>query len=847
MKKWLSCVLILLLITAPVFAQESSDSDITGKKIEDIRFEGTVHADLEILADIADSYIGENYTEELFADIQAELNALQYFSYFYAYADRSGPGNENLIIGFTVKELPFITSLAITGNDYFDDEEILEMINTSEGVFYNSAVLSGDEITIKDAYRNKGFVNMSIVTDVNTDEETDTVEITMSIEENKQSKIDQISFSGNATYSSSSLKRVLTSKEQSLFNKGEYSETNVQLDKNAILQYYRERGYIDAAITDVTMDINTDDPAKDLLTMTYVIDEGEQWKFGGLTTEGNLLFSDAVVQAMITLKKGEPINIVQMQQDISKIADLYWNEGYIYNEIIPKEVRDEKTLSISYEIQITEKQQAYIEDIVIKGNKKTKDFVLYRELSIKVGDIFSKEKFIESVQNLYNTGIIGNVDYDVLFGSGDGQIVLEFIVEESNKVDLQFGATFGGTDEFPVSGFLSWTDKNFTGTGQDFSITTNIASESQSLDFSYQDSWLAQQRWSGGLSFSISHNEYDDILQDADGALFSEDDYYNGVSAPDPYQSYEEYQQAIEDGLSIGDEYLMDYEEYSLSLGLNTGYTFVTDAGKFGIGGGVYIGLSNVSYDDDLYRPYNPIVRNNLDTWLFKNKMKLSLSWDGRDLIENTTRGYMFEESFTYAGGVLGGYSEYLKNSFSGSGYLSLFKLNDNELNPTNIVLSLTSTISNILPQFYSYGEGFGLQDEPIATQSEKLYIDGMNTVRGIDSPVYNLEFMWDTMLSITIPLVKNVLDGDIYTSATIYNSEWQDTFDLSQKNYYFSTGAGIKLDIPGFPLGLYLSKVYYYDDDSDSIVFQQGDVFNFTDSDEGGLNLVLAITYNLY
>ena len=758
----------------------------------------------------------------------------------------SEENKDMLSIKFQVQELPYITEISLSGNDYFSEEEITELLKTKSDTFLSNATITTDLASLQKEYEEAGFINSSVEQDVVTDEESNTVVITLNIVEGKQSKIDVIEFEGNEIYSSSSLKRVLTSKEQSLFHRGNYSEIQIQQDKNAILQYYKERGYIEAVIADTRIETDSTDPTKDLITLTFVIEEGDQWFFGGLEIVGNTIFGAEDINDKITMVVGDPIDIVTLQKNISSIADLYWNEGYIYNDITPSEEKDEREKTISYTLNITEKQQAFVEDIIIKGNVKTKDHVLSRELSIEVGDVFSKEKFIESVRNLYNTGIISNVDYNVLFGSEDGYIVLEFVVEESEKVELQFGATFGGTSDFPVTGFFSWTDKNFMGNGQDVSIATNIASSTQSIDLSFDEDWLANQRWNGGISLSLSHNSYDDILQDSSGVIFSDDDYYDGTAAPDPYNSYEEYLLALENDDEIAEEYLMEYEQYKISLGVDTGYTFHTDMGRLGVGTGLDIGLTYVTYDDTIYRPYNPIIRNNLNCWQFSNKLSLSASWDGRDLVENTTTGFLFSDSLVYAGGLLGGASSYIKNTFGASGFATLLSLTDDEVNPKNVVMSLRSNISHIFPQFFDWDSGFGVQDTPYATQSEKLYIDGMNIVRGLDSPVYNLEFLWDTTLDVSVPIVDNVLSGEIYASATGYKSQIEDWMSLSIQDFYFSMGGGVKLTIPGFPLGIYLTKVFSVEDDN-SISWQAGDIFTSDDNDTSGLNLVLAITYSLY
>ncbi len=846
MRRALWLILILFMTMQLLPAQETGQQTVAGKRIDAVVFEGLVNIEQSALDQITKKYVDKTFSEQLFNELQSELYSLQYFSYFTAYADQVQDNPNRIRIRFQVTELPYIEQIVFEGNDFFTDEDIIDLFKTKEASFYSNAALTADINSLITEYRDKGYVSAAVEQDAVKDEETNTVVITVTINEGRQSKIDVIAFEGNEIFSSNSLKRIITSKEQSLFNKGNYSETTVQQDKNAIIQYYRERGYVEAAVTDTRIETDTSDATKDLITLTFVIDEGDQWFFGGLEVTGNEIFSNEEIERRITLDVGEPIDIVTLQKNISSIADLYWNEGYIYNEIVPQETKNERDRTISYTLTITEKQQAYVEDIIIKGNEKTKDHVLSRELAINVGDVFSKEKFIESVQNLYNTGIISNVDYNVLFGTEDGYIVLEFIVEEAKKVELQFGATFGGNDSFPVTGFFSWTDKNFMGYGQDFSIATNIASSSQSLDFSFTEDWLAGKRWNGGVSFSMSHNSYDSILQDASGVTFSSDDYYNGTAAPDPYNSYAEYQAALENGDVIADEYLMNYEQYKISLGLDTGYTFHTDVGRIGLGTGLDIGLTYVQYDDALFRPYNPIIRDNLDTWQFSNKISLNANWDGRDLVENTTRGFLISDNLIYAGGLLGGASNYIRNTFGLSAYQTLFRLNEDELNPRNIVLSARSNISHIFPQFFDWTDGFGWQDQPYATQSEKLYIDGMNIVRGIDNPVYNLEFMWDTSAYITVPIVPNVLSGEIYASGTGFKSQIEDWTSLSIQDFYFSMGGGVKLDIPGFPLGIYLSKVFSVADDN-SIEWQPGEIFANAANPDSGLNLVLAITYSLY
>ncbi|MGM0431658.1 MAG: outer membrane protein assembly factor BamA [Spirochaetota bacterium] len=858
MKPIAMIMILTILCIFPAFAQDNgstqdTNTSIEGLTIQEIIFEGVEHADTETLEDVKDGYIGRQFSTDLFEELKDEINSLPFFSYYSATANRTGEQNEQLVLTFTVTERPLIQEVIFDGNSVLDDGDLEDLIQSEAGGFLQNSVISSDREAIVQEYLERGYTNSSVGRSIERNEDENTAVVTFEITEGKQSRIDEIQFTGNESYSSNSLRRQIESKEQSLFNKGEFSEDNIQKDIQAIKQYYGQRGYVDAEVSHSVETVESDDDSKNLITLTYDITEGKQWRFGGLTVEGNTIFTDERIENRLTLSKGDILDIEKLQRDISKIADLYWNEGYIYNDIEPVESRNQQEQTISYTLRITERDQARIEDIVIRGNEKTKDYVLYRELTVEEGDIFSKEDFVQSVQNLYNTGIISNVDYNVLLGSQEGLIVLEFVVEESNRIDLQFGATFGGTDDFPISGFLSWTDKNFTGRGQDLEVSMNVASSSQTLDFSFEESWLAGRRWNGGFNFSAGHKNNKSVLMDQEAQRFDKEDYFDGTAVPDPFDTLAEYQKALkEDGnAAVGSEYLMEYEEWELSLGFNTGYTFHTDAGRIGINGGANVGLTRVDYDKTLYgRPFNPLVRDNYHNWQFNNRMNLSFQWDGRDLIQNTTQGFLFENSTTYAGGVLGGSRNYIRNKFGASGFFTLAELSDDELNPRNIVFSARTTFSSVLPQFFIYDDGgFGLRSQPIATQSEKLYIDGMTMVRGLDGPIYNLEHIWDTIFDVTIPIVPDILAGEVFFSATKYQSDWKDTFDYNNffsDNFYLSTGAGIKLTIPGFPLGLYLTKVMEFDDDN-TLKPLPGDGIFDSFIPENGLNLVFAITYRLY
>jgi outer membrane protein insertion porin family len=299
--------------------------------------------------------------------------------------------------------------------------------------------------------------------------------------------------------------------------------------------------------------------------------------------------------------------------------------------------------------------------------------------------------------------------------------------------------------------------------------------------------------------------------------------------------------------------YLMSYDYLRIAVGYNSGYTFMFDAGSLTLGGGLSVGLNRAFYDETLYDPFEYLMTKYHEKWQFSNKLSFTATWDGRDLKENTTKGYVISNQFSYAGGILGGLSNYLKNTTSFSWYRSLFtyKLGEKD---ANVVLGSTTTVSWMLPQFwnntddyYGVGTGWNWYDPKIgATRYEMLYIDGMNTGRGF-SVIYDQSFLWDNQLSIGAPLVSGVLNWEVYASATAVTSTYDEalTQGFSALNWYFSMGAGIKLKIPGFPLGLYLVKNAKWLSGSDP-TWVGGSIFA-NSNENSGLKLVLAITQTIY
>ena len=837
-RKVLLIFVVLLLLSLPVFADEW----YYGKDVSGFTYTGLKNVTEHTINSLLKPFVGKEFTDDLIMEIDTLLYKQDWMDFYLMNAEQDENGQ--LVLNIEVEELPAIGEVTFSGNEAVKDRALLPEQNIQVGSFYSPGVLKANKILLEDYYKSKGYKDASVEVSSSKNDESNKVTVTYEINEGYQYKVSSISFNGVGNISAKELTKQMDSKERSFFRSGNYIEKQLSSDLEKIISFYKTNGYIDATITNVDIqDAGIADEKYKLVSIVISVDEGELWKLGTITFSGNKVFSDEEINSHIYLKSGIVNNSQQIATQLQEIASLYYNNGYIKTDIVPSETRDQETHTVNYHLSITESKQSVVEQIVITGLTKTKPYVFEREMELKVGDVFSQAKLQKSGQNILNTSIVTDIQTGLYQGKDEDSVILELAIEEGNQMELSFGATFGGTvDGFPVSGFLQWSDKNLMGTGRDFSVSTNLSPDTQAVYLSLSDDWVGDKRWSNGISLNLERSSKSSTLQRGSGSAYFDGRDKNHLTYPKGYNSALDWY--MSDQATPQSTNLMKYDFYSITGAYSSGYKFMFDAGSLSVSGGLSIGLSHAIYDSS-YDPYEYIIKKYHEKWQFSNKLSTTLTWDGRDLINNTTRGYMLSASYTYAGGILGGLSNYNKLSLNAAGYISLFKFKNDEGKTKSLVLSLTSQVSFMLPQYWNNKDinGWGLYDANNgATKYEMLYIDGMNIGRGHSLKLWN-SFLWHNQLELNYPLVENVISAEVYLSGTAIQEDLN-TLSWKSLNWYFSAGAGIKLKIPGFPLGLYLCKTSKIQDGTFS--FDGGPIFG-TSKSNSGLKLVLAITSSIY
>jgi outer membrane protein insertion porin family len=810
MKRILS-VAALMLAVYGLAAQEDWFWD---KPVSAVQWEGIGHADRRALDSLVMPYVGKPFTQDLWTEMQGRIYELDWFDTIDPQAFPANDSRTAVTIKILVKEKPAVRGVKVSGNSGLSSTDILDVVKSKVGDIYNPQTARLDELAVRRLYLEKGYTEAVVSSTASAPGTSGELDLTFVVSEGSKVTVRSLKFSGLVAIGENTIKSQLSLKEAGLFQDGAFQESKLEADKQKIVETYQGRGFVDARITDVVRNYAKDPKTgRGLLDITFVIEEGKPWTLAGVGFEGNRIFGTDKLSQLITQKPDRILNYQRLLADKARIDDLYYESGYIFNSIDLVEARDVEKGSIAYTIKIVERDRAHIESIAFKGNTKSKERVLFRELPLQVGDVFSKAKIVEGLRNLYNLQYFSAIEPEMRPGSAEGLMDLVINVEEQSTADIQFGVTLSGLGDpsaFPVSGLLKWSDKNFLGNGQNFSVELNAALDKQSLTFSFLDNWLLDQRLAGGIDLSFNHTTLT-TPQDSIGPIFSD-----GI--PDPFTSYKEYSDA---GFQAPGAYSMPYDKFELKLGFNTGYGWTTPIGLLGVGLSLSTSLSSLYYDKEKYRPALADLRYARDNLVMGNKVATRGYINALDNWVNPTIGYYFSEKITLAG-VLPFPTEtqhYLRSDTRLDGYLTLFSIPIVDQWKIKMVLGGHSGLQALFAQPWA---------SPLAVNpDEALHIDGTFIARGWrDLAGLNGTALWENSVELRMPIFESIVwfdgfldaatvstaDGRMALSVGSAPSYVPVTAPIAWNNFALSTGFGFRFTIPQFPFRFYFAKRMVFD-----------------------------------
>jgi len=795
--------------------------------VKSIEIEGLRNFDEDDIHEVMLTTVGYPLkSTEVREDIK-QIFALGFFENVKVEIDEEGDGVKVRVI---VEERPVIEKLVFKGYDELMETDLLEAMLIKEGEVYRKDLVETSIKQIRDKYFKEGFFNAFVTYKVKEGEDENSTIVEIIIDEGEEIKVRKLAILGATKIYTKELLSLMETKEDSLFNDGAFKKEIYEEDKRKIVGYYQQEGYIDAQIVDEKVEYEWVDPAVMDERGIYIIlklSEGDRYYFDGEYTinfeggKSNVLSQKEIdnLQRAFQLKtKGEIFDNTKFQNDRQSISFLYASKGYIFARVVPQKTvtereveidgKKEKRKFVKVSFMISEGKKAYIEQVIIKGNKKTKDKVIRRELVIKEGELFDSEKMQVSREKVYNLGYFKQVDFDVRPGTKDGYMNLIVDVEEQPTGTISLGGGYGSTTGFSI--FADIKENNFMGNGQTVGLKFEYGPQKSSVTLSFQERWLFDYP----VAFNSSIFYY--LYQYEDNSIFPDSDVESTYR-----------KQGI--GYSLGLSYRF---WYYFVLGSTWTHTFKS-----------YLDPSGNS-PDEVFLAVDEGQQQ-------KRSVKFYLYRDSKNNYMNPTRGWRIGLSHTIVGGgLLRGQDHYMQLSPEMYVYYSPFNIPFLKTHPT--VIELRGSADFLMPPMMKtwVEKNQSNEENEWLESDDRLDIGGPETVRGWEYNDHSLPDSWKY-----VGLYHRVLYGAEYripihpemlwvTAFFDAGSLWSDSFWEKRLNsetysgyvqediesgklrridqffdgdlmpyFIYSYGFGIKVQVPMMPLRFWFGKKMIYDE----------------------------------
>ncbi|RPI36342.1 MAG: outer membrane protein assembly factor BamA [Hyphomicrobiaceae bacterium] len=407
----------------------------------------------------------------------------------------------------SVKENPVIAKIGFQGNVNADKSKLEPLLGLKAQARYTAAKAHADALKVRDFYRSQGRLTTEVEAKVSTrpDEQ---VEVTFAVTEGNVTKIDNIVFTGNRTFSDRELRDVITTSQSGWFDilktAAFYDPERIKQDRDLLRQFYHKNGFPDVRV--VTADAVKNEQGTGY-SISFTIEEGERYTFGPTTIQSSIGKVDtASLQSTVTIKPGSTYNVEQVDKSVERMTLSLSDQGHASANVrmVPK--RDEASRTISMAIEVQEGTPIYVERIEVVGNTQTKDFVIRRELRFVEGDrinAFILERARKRIQAL---GFFKKVTLKKKTGASHDRVVVTVVVIEDDSRNLAFGAGYSTSEG--IVGDISVSERNLLGNGQALRVKLAGSATRLQAELAFTEPRLLGSNFAGGFDLFYRDTDY---------------------------------------------------------------------------------------------------------------------------------------------------------------------------------------------------------------------------------------------------------------------------------------------------------------------------------------------------
>ena len=398
----------------------------------------------------------------------------------------------------TVVENPVINRVAFEGNKKAKDEQLTAEVQSKARGTLSRPTVQADVQRILEIYRRSGRFDVRVEPKI-IELPNNRVDLVFEITEGDKTGVKQIRFIGNSAYSWGRLKDVIKTTESNLLSFLQstdiYDPDRVEADRDLLRRFYLKHGFADVRIVSA---VGEYDPEKKGFIITFTIDEGSQYRVGTVDVISNVHAIDPQsLRSKLKLNPGNVYNADLVEKTVEAMTIEAAKRGYAFANVRPRGDRNFENRTVNLVFVLDEGTRAYIERINIRGNTRTRDYVIRREFDINEGDAYNRALVDRAERRLKNLGFFKSVKITNEPGSAPDRVVLNADVEEMPTGEFSVAGGYSTSDGF--LGEVSVSDRNLMGRGQLAKATVTYGQYARGFDVSFVEPYFLGYRMAAGI------------------------------------------------------------------------------------------------------------------------------------------------------------------------------------------------------------------------------------------------------------------------------------------------------------------------------------------------------------
>ena len=444
-----------------------------------------------------------------FTNVDIDESVKRLYSTGYFSDVRIAVSGSTLVV--SVSENQLVNQVVFNGNRKIKDDKLAAVVQTQPLGPYNQELVNSDIERLKEAYSAIGRSDIEVTTQV-VPVGQGRVNLAFVVNEGDRTKISTINFVGNQAYGDGRLQSVILTKESGplsfLTRKDVYNQDKMRADEDALRQFYYNHGYPDFRI--ISSDAVLDE-ASNQYTITFTVEEGPRYQFGEIVVESTV---DGVnsedLQGLVRTRAGDTYDAADVQKSMEAISQRVASAGYPFARVTPRGNRDFNNQTVGVSYLVDQGERAYVERIDIRGNTRTRDYVIRREFDFSEGDAFNQQMVTRAKRRLEALGYFTTVNISTAPGSASDRVVVVVDVVDQPTGSFGIGAGYSaGGDGLILEASIE--EKNFLGRGQFIRVAVGGGlDDARSYSLSFTEPYFLGYRLAAGFDLFKSQTSSED-------------------------------------------------------------------------------------------------------------------------------------------------------------------------------------------------------------------------------------------------------------------------------------------------------------------------------------------------